>query len=258
MATTVRDLMNERVIAVSPEASFKEIVRRMVRAHVSAVPVVDRNGRVLGVVSEADLIVREERSGLEHGMLGRRFHGAVRTKAEGLIAGDLMSRPAVTIPAGASPGEAARTMRRRRVKRLPVVDERGRLIGIVSRGDLLPMFLRHDREIAREIREGVIQRALWIDPDSVRVVVDEGVVNLEGQLETRRLGAVLLDLVRAVPGVVGIHERLGYLEEEGRSRGGPAASLMWMSPSALAAQGQGKGSDDVRDDRVGGGWLRAR
>jgi CBS domain-containing protein len=241
MATTVKDLMTERVIAVAPDESFKEIVRRMVRAHVSAVPVVDRNGRVLGVVSEADLIVREERSGLEHGVLGHRFHGAVRAKAEGLIAADLMSRPAVTIPADASPGEAARIMRRRRVKRLPVVDERGRSIGIVSRGDLLPMFLRHDREIAREIREDVIQRALWIDADSVRVVVDEGVVTLEGQLETRRLGSVLLELVREVPGVVGIHERLGYLEDEDRGHAGSSRSLMWMSRSALAAHGPGKG-----------------
>lgn len=214
MELAVERFMTRDVVSVAAATPFKNIVRSMVDAGVSAVPVLDRNGRVLGVVSEADLILKEEPD--DHRLFGRPLRGGDRAKAEALVAADLMTHPAVTISPSASLAEAARTMRRRRVKRLPVVDPFGHLVGILSRGDLLCAFLREDEEIAREIREDVIRRTLWIDPDTVRVVVRDGVVTLDGQLERKSLIPIALELVHGVAGVVGIRDRLGYLEDDVR------------------------------------------
>jgi CBS-domain-containing membrane protein len=138
-----------------------------------------------------------------------------RSKAAGRIASELMTAPAITIGPAATLGEAARLMHRRAVKRLPVVDpDDGTILGIVSRTDLLKVFLRDDAEIACEVREDVIRRTLWIDPDTIRIVVRDGVVTMDGQVEHRSLRSVLERLVLSCEGVVGVDNRLTYLPDD--------------------------------------------
>ena len=123
--------------------------------------------------------------------------------------------PVITVAPDATLGEAARVMHRRTVKRLAVVDpESGTIVGIVSRTDLLKVFLREDAEIAREIREDVIRRTLWIDPDTIRLVVRDGVVKIEGQVERRSLIPVLERLVLSTEGVIAFEPRLSYLTDD--------------------------------------------
>ena len=216
MNRAVSDVMTRTVVSVDAFTPFKEIVRRMQEHRVSAVPVVDEDGCVFGIVSEGDLILKEdpELEGAPHLLEGvRRRHD--RSKAAGLVASEIMSAPAISIDPGAPLGEAARLMHRRAVKRLPVVDPRsGRIVGIVSRTDLLKVFLREDEQIAREIREDVVRRTLWIDPDTIRVVVQTGVVTVEGQLERRSLIPVLERLVLSTEGVVAFDHHLTYLTDD--------------------------------------------
>jgi CBS-domain-containing membrane protein len=215
MRKSVKDVMTRTVVVVRDSTPFKEVVRRMQANRVSAVPVVDEEGRVLGVVSEADLILKEDPylEGEPHLFEGRR-HRLDREKHAANTAAELMTRPAVTIAPEASLGEAARQMTDHVVKRLPVVGPDARIVGIVSRADLLKIFLRSDAEIGRDIREDVIRRTLWIDPITIRVVVRDGVVTLEGQVERRSLIPVLLGLVHAVDGVVGVEDRLSSFVDD--------------------------------------------
>ena len=170
MHSLVKDLMTTQVVTVGPATPFKEIVARLAEHRVSAVPVVDDDGLVLGVVSEADLLLKEEFPD------ARRRHPAVldqaappgtRPKAAGTTARDLMSVAVVSIAPEATVAEAARRMHAAGVKRLPVLDERGRLVGIVSRGDLLKVFNRPDQAIRREIMDDVIVGEFMMDPEPV-------------------------------------------------------------------------------------------
>ncbi|GGT37171.1 hypothetical protein GCM10010271_46470 [Streptomyces kurssanovii] len=197
---TVSDVMTHTAVAVGSRAPYKEIVELMDQWKVSALPVVAGEGRVIGVVSEADLLVKEEYR-VDDEVLRDRPRGDT-AKAGALYAEELMSSPAVTVHADATIAEAARIMARRHVKRLPVVNDLGLLEGVVSRGDLLKVFLRSDEEIAAEIRTTVI-------PDlptttELDVEVAEGVVTLGGRLRDRALVPLLAKAVRAVEGVVDI------------------------------------------------------
>ncbi|MGC0343171.1 CBS domain-containing protein [Streptomyces sp. SLBN-8D4] len=194
---TVSDVMTHTVIAVGRDAPFKEVVELIDQWKVSALPVLVGEGRVIGVVSEADLLPKEEFRDTDEG------DPAERAKADGVSAGELMSTPAVTVHADASLAEAARIMARRHVKRLPVVDGVGILQGVVSRGDLLKVFLRGDEEIAEEIRHAVLSR-LPVTTGALTVTVAEGVVTLRGSLPQRTLVPVVARAVRAVEGVVDI------------------------------------------------------
>ncbi|MFE3854341.1 CBS domain-containing protein [Streptomyces griseorubiginosus] len=193
---TVSDVMTHTVVAVGSEAPFKEIVELLDQWKVSALPVLAGEGRVVGVVSEADLMAKEEFRDTEEG------DPAERHKAGAMTAGELMSAPAVTVHADASLAEAARIMARRHVKRLPVVDGVGLLQGVVSRSDLLKVFLRDDEEIAQEIRGSVLGQLPVTSP--LTVSVSEGVVTLGGALPDRMLVPVIARAVRAVEGVVDI------------------------------------------------------
>ncbi|MFF7274914.1 CBS domain-containing protein [Streptomyces griseorubiginosus] len=193
---TVSDVMTHTVVAVGSEAPFKEIAELLDQWKVSALPVLAGEGRVVGVVSEADLMAKEEFRDTEEG------DPAERHKAGAVTAGELMSAPAVTVHADASLAEAARIMARRHVKRLPVVDGVGLLQGVVSRSDLLKVFLRDDEEIAREIRGSVLEQLPVTSP--LTVSVSEGVVTLGGALPDRTLVPVIARAVRAVEGVVDI------------------------------------------------------
>jgi len=212
MGRRVRDVMTVDVVTVDEHAAFKEVARLLTERRVSALPVLDGEGRVVGVVSEADLMLKEEfPEGPPGGRLlqGRRRR-AIHAKAAGGTAAELMTSPAVTIGPDAGLAEAARLLHRHGIKRLPVLDPAGPLLGIVSRADLLKVFLRADAEIAAELRQRVLRRAMWIDPDTVLVEVRDGVVTLTGQLERRSLVPILVRLVRGLDGVVDVVDRLSF------------------------------------------------
>jgi len=155
----VKDVMSTLPVWVSETTSFQEIAARLRECRVSAFPVLDANGKVIGVVSEADLLVKEavlgEPGGVP-GLLAGLLHRAARTKAGAVTAADLMTSPAVTIGPDDTVEHAAKLMYDRKVKRLPVVDQGGRLVGIISRSDILAVFDRTDAEIREEIMTQVI------------------------------------------------------------------------------------------------------
>ncbi|NGN62461.1 CBS domain-containing protein [Streptomyces sp. A7024] len=196
--------MTHTVIAVGQDAQFKEIVRTLEEWKVSAVPVVAGEGRVIGVVSEADLLPKEEfRDGdpTRFEQL-RRLNDLV--KAGGVTAGEVMTSPAICIHADAILAEAARTMALKRVKRLPVIDAQGMLAGIISRSDLLKVFLRPDDDLAEEIRRDVVEVLFPGDPPPVEARVAEGIVTFTGDVRNTSLVPVASRLARSVEGIVDI------------------------------------------------------
>lgn len=212
MGRRVREVMTQDVVTVDEHAPFKDVATLITERRVSAVPVLDREGRVLGIVSEADLLLKEE---FPEGSASRRlFQGRRqridRAKAAGDTAAELMTAPAVTVGPDASVAEAARLLYRHGIKRLPVVDPAGPLLGIVSRADLLKVFLRPDADIAADVRLQVLMLGMWMDPDTVVVDVRDGVVTLTGQLERRSLIPITVSLVRGLDGVVDVVDRLTF------------------------------------------------
>ncbi|MDT9691262.1 CBS domain-containing protein [Streptomyces sp. P9(2023)] len=198
---SVADLMTPTAVAVQPGTPFKEIARLLDEYGITAVPVVDEADRPIGVVSEADLL---------------RRHTA---KDGPSTAGAMMSSPVVVARPSWTAVEAARLMERHRVKRLPVVDADGRLIGVLSRSDLLQLFLRRDRAIQEEILEDVVIRILRLSPAALHVDVDEGRVTLSGRLERKSLAPVFVRLCESVDGVVEVVDRLAYDDEDGAQDG---------------------------------------
>lgn len=201
---TVSDVMTQTVVALGQDASFKDIVGTMEQWKVSAMPVLEGEGRVVGVVSEADLLPKEEYRRSDPGRLDDGRPPADVAKAEAVTAGQLMSAPAVCVPAGATLAQAARIMARRGVKRLPVTDATGMLCGIVSRRDLLKVFLREDEDIAEEVRREIVIYLFPGEPSPVRVAVHDGEVTLSGRVRENSRVPVAARLVRAVEGVVDV------------------------------------------------------
>jgi CBS domain-containing protein len=211
MKTAVRDVMSTRPIWVSESTSFKEIAARLREFRVSAFPVLDADGRVIGVVSEADLLVKEavpDEPNVIWGLLAGIVHHAARVKAGAVTAADLMTSPAVTVGPDDTIEHAARLMFTHRVKRLPVVDADGRLAGIVSRSDVLAVFDRPDTEIRQEIMSKVISGRS--EPSWYSVIVKDGVVTMEGTPETVSIGRNLVERARRVQGVVAVRDHLVY------------------------------------------------
>jgi CBS domain-containing protein len=211
MHSLVQDLMTTQVVTVGPETPFKQIVALLAEHRVSAVPVVDGDRRVLGIVSEADLLLKEEfpEPDQDIALFWTRRRRREREKAAATTARDLMSSVAVvsTSP-DATVAEAARGMHAAGVKRLPVIDEDGRLVGIVSRGDLLKVFNRPDQAVRREIIDDVIVGNFMMDPNRFFIHVDNGVVVLQGRVERRSLLPYVLRAVHGVEGVVRVENRL--------------------------------------------------
>lgn len=207
----VRDVMTSDVVSVREHAPFKEIVDTLATRRVSAVPVVDADEKVLGVVSESDLLAKVVTGGDPRIRVGRghaeKAEGRRKSHAE--TARELMHTPAVTVRPEASVVHAARIAAIEHVRRLPVVDAAGRLVGIVTRSDLLRVFLRDDREI-REHIETLFAEQFCIDTSALDIAVRDGVVTLTGQVERRGLIRPLLDAVRTTAGVVGVHDDLHY------------------------------------------------
>jgi CBS domain-containing protein len=208
----VRDVMTTKVVAVEAWTPFKEIVARLAEHRISAVPVLDNDRRVLGVVTEADLLLKQEHPdpGLDIPLAWSKHRRLEREKADAVVAGRLMTTPAVTIPPTTSVTDAARRLHAAGVKRLPVVDKAGRLVGIVSRADLLTVFTRPDEAIRREVMLDVIAGEFMLDPSRFSIHVDDGVVVLQGSVERRSLVPPLVGAVNVVEGVVRVEDQLAF------------------------------------------------
>jgi len=212
MHSLVKDLMTPQVVTIGPATPFKEIVARLANHRVSAVPVVDDDGLVLGVVSEADLLLKEEfpDPDADIPLFWTKRRRLERDRAAATTARDLMSVAVVSIAPDATVAEAARRMHTAGVKRLPVLDEGGRLVGIVSRADLLKVFNRPDQAIRREIMDEVIVGEFMMDPNRFFIHVTDGVVVLQGRVERRSLLPSLVRAVHSVEGVVRVKNRLSF------------------------------------------------
>jgi len=202
--------MTTRVVAVREDADFKEVVCAMRSRRISAFPVLDAADRVIGVVSEADLLVKEATPGPPPGLTRLAWMLKERSKATGVTAAEVMTKPAVTVRENVPVAEAARLMQSRRVKQLPVVDDDGRLRGIVSRADVLSVFERPDAEIRDEVVKGIVVAEFGLDPELLAVTVRSGIVTVTGSVDTRAEALGLLGAVRHAEGVVGVRDRLSY------------------------------------------------
>ncbi|MER7182568.1 CBS domain-containing protein [Streptomyces hyaluromycini] len=209
--TKVGAVMVSDVVTAGNSTPFKELVRLLEEHRISGLPVVDEDGKVIGVVSETDLMLHQTRDP-EHDRRHLTGHGTRReaVKSSASTAHGVMSTPAVTIRSDATVTEAARLMAGHRVERLPVVDEQDQLVGIVTRGDLLQVFLRSDDEIVREVRQEVLGNTLWLAPYTVEVTAHNGVVTLTGQLERRSEIPVAVGMTRRLDGVVDVVDHLSY------------------------------------------------
>jgi CBS domain-containing protein len=223
----VEDVMTREVATVRSETTLKEAAESLVRRRISGLPVVDAENHVLGVLSEGDILFKEIGEAEPKSMLERWLLFPlpdVPSKLEARTAGEAMSAPPVTIGPKRPLTDAANTMIDERVNRLPVVDDAGKLIGIVTRADLVRAFVRSDEEIEKEIRDDVIRRTLWIAPDAVEVIVEDGNVRLAGQLETKADAELIPAFVQRVPGVVSVLSKLRWPEEHGNGSG---RLLLW-------------------------------
>ena len=215
----VSDLMTTSVVRVGRETGFKEIAKLLAEYDITAVPVVDDDDRPVGVVSEADLLRKEAGQLDPAGLLPVLHpHTADRAKAAATTAEGLMNSPAVTARSQWTVVEAAQVMERHHVKRLPVVDDAGRLVGVISRADLLRVFLRGDRAIREEISRDVLVRTLGLAPSAVTVRVVDGRVALSGTVQRKSLIPVAVRLCRGVDGVVDVSEDLTHtIDDTGQS-----------------------------------------
>ena len=222
MKTNVADLMTTEVVSVDETAGFKQMVELIEQHRISALPVVDGQRRVIGVVSEADLILKEDRIDLgdQHVFESHRRRQE-RQRAGGTTARELASVPAVTIGPGDSVREAAKLMHDRAIKRLPVVDGDGRLVGVISRSDVLRVFMRSDDEIRREIVEDVIGRTMFLDALTLVISVTDGIVTATGEVDRKTDAEILTRLSAAVAGVVAVESHIRYRYDDEKQRGRP-------------------------------------
>lgn len=209
MKTAVKDVMTTRVIWVRKDASFRDMAAALRKHRVSAFPVLDDEDMVIGIISEADMLTKEaldDEPGVFSGILHRRD----QQKARGITAGDLMTTAVVSAAPEDTVEHAAQLMYSRKVKRLPVIDANGHLVGIVSRADVLSVFDRTDEDIRREITTELMLNKFLVDPNAFGVWVNDGVVTLTGVPETNEVGHELVQRARHVQGVVAVRDRLSY------------------------------------------------
>ncbi|WP_246645821.1 CBS domain-containing protein [Nonomuraea ceibae] len=220
MRMTVADVMTTEVVTVAATTPFKDVAAALVSGGIGAVPVLDDDRHVIGMVSETDLLHKEEfreqyhREGYRSPLRARLRHPKARRKAAGATAAELMTSPAVTVFAEATAVKAARLMEAHDVGRLAVVDYNGRLVGVVSRRDLVKLFLRPDEEIAADVRDDVLGRRLWADTDAVQVRVCRGVVTLSGWMERRTEAAFAVRMTGGVNGVVDVLDELTWKQDD--------------------------------------------
>jgi CBS domain-containing protein len=220
----VASVMTTQVTTAHPETSFKDLVTTMTDKQISAVPVVDRLNRLIGVVSEADALAKQEfhggRDELPHGDHAGRdrwYRSLGRTAAE------LMSTPVWTVNADAPVSAAARLLTKAKVRRVFVTDGKGRLLGVLSRRDLLRVYLHSDEEIRHQLERLILE--FGVDQDAISVRVDAGMATLDGELGRRGQVDATVRMVQAVPGVVGVRNNLRYLVDDMVVGGGPGGGV---------------------------------
>ena len=207
MSWTVRDVMTTSVVAVRKDATFKEMAAMLRSRRISAFPVLDETDRVIGVVSAGDMLVKEAVQAQGTSLIAALRHVREDEKAAGLTAGDLMTAPAVTIGPDAGVADAARLMYDRKVKRLPVVNTAGRLLGIISRVDVLAVFSRADQDIRAEVTGTALPAVAPAAARHLRVDVSDGIVTISGNPKDESAARAIIDAVRHVQGVVGVRDR---------------------------------------------------
>lgn len=214
----VADLMTRDPVAVGPETPLKDVAAILLEHGISGVPVIGERLEVLGVVSEADIVAKEAGPDpRDRRLIARLLSGrdVDRQKVEARTAVEAMHSPAITVGAGVTVTEAARLLTEHGIKRLPVVDEDGTLIGIVTRTDLVRAFTRSDREIAREIRDMVLE-TLWLEEPGLHLSVERGDVRLAGKVQRRTDAELIAQLTHRIPGVVGVHSTLRWAWDDRR------------------------------------------
>ena len=211
----VQEIMTSDVLTIGPEAEIRDVARIFVEHGISGLPVCGAQREILGVVSEGDILFKEQ--GPRGQSVLSRFGGKAPKELEKALAikvSEAMTAPAITISRYSSVAEAARLMSEHGINRLPVVKRR-ELVGIVTRTDLVRAFVRSDEEIRREIREDLIRRTLWLDaPEAIRVDVERGAVRLSGHLQMSSDASLLVRLVARVPGVVSVQSDLSWTTDD--------------------------------------------
>ena len=210
MNSTVRDVMSTHVIAVRQTASYKDMAAMLRAQRVSAFPVLDDHNKVIGVVSESDLLTKEALEGTAPGMYQSMTSQREHARAGAVTAAELMTKPPVTIGPDEPVIQAARLMYSRRLKRLPVISDDGTLIGIVTRADVLSVYSRPDADIQREIIQDLIQGMFACDPARFTVTVTDGIATIEGTAESTVVGRDIIEAAGHVEGVVAVRDRLSY------------------------------------------------
>jgi CBS domain-containing protein len=211
---TVGDVMTREVVTVAPDATFKDAVRLLERHRVSGLPVVDAQGRLVGIVTEADLLNKAEKREPDAYVLESRRHRLDRSRAAALDVASAMSTEVATVLPDSPIALAARQMHSRGFKRLPVVDEAGLLVGIVSRGDLLKVFLRSDDDMRAEIARILEHAERELGGTDLRADVAGGIVELGGTFKSKSQVDATLRAVARVDGVVGIRNRMVHESDE--------------------------------------------
>jgi CBS domain-containing protein len=212
--TVVRDVMTPNVITIREQTPFEVIAAALREYRVSAFPVLDESSRVIGIVSESDLLAKLalgiEDDATVPGMITGILRRQQLQKAHAVTAAELMTSPAYTVQPEDAVETAARIMYLRNVKRLPVVDADGHLAGIVSRADVLAVYSRTDGDIAEEIRTGILSTETPADPGVLDVSVTAGVATIVGRAQTRQQARAIIGRARHVQGVVAVRDRLDY------------------------------------------------
>ncbi|SDI14669.1 BON domain-containing protein [Actinokineospora alba] len=219
---TVAAVMTKKVVAVDPGTPVKDVISTLARNAISAVPVLDEQLRPLGVVSEADALAKHEyHAGTDDPppWYARRDRKAQWLKSKGNTAADIMTSPAVTVGEDEPLTVAARRMAEKRLRRVFVVDTMGRVVGVLSRRDVLGTFLRDDEDVRADIERQVLAKGMWLIPGTVTVKVHDGIATLYGTLEHRSTAEVARVLTGAVSGVVGVRSNLRYEIDDAVSTG---------------------------------------
>lgn len=207
----VRELMTTEVMTTRPDAPLKEAARRMVEEGVSGLPVVSDEGLLVGIITESDFVNAEadRRTGPRRAGMLRFLDRRSEIPSQERTVGDVMTTKVVTVEPDADHAEAARIMQRNGVKRLPVTRS-DHVVGLVSRADVMRAFTRSDEDIVAEIRDQVLTKVLWVDPDRVKVSSLDGNVTLAGRLETRSDAELLAELTRRLDGVASVEDQLSF------------------------------------------------
>ncbi len=234
----LREIMTRDVTTVTPETSLRDLALLLTERQISGAPVVDADGLVVGVISEADLLVKQLSRPLSRRVpvewiLGERHDPEELRRRAATTVGEAMSAPAITIEIDRPIREAANLMVDRRVNRLPVLAD-GRLVGIVTRADLVGAYLTVDDDIGESVRERVLRSTMWLDPDAYDISVHEGVVRIAGAVDRRTTAGIVERLIGITDGVVEVQSELTWRWDDTEAE--PAAAGREPGASSVVAR----------------------